>query len=218
MRACGKRNPRSATNCREPAYRKLQGRGAARVCEPLSAIIISSEHCHMKMEPIRKLIVAQQNPTSIEHSARTAVAAIASMLFARMFRLPEPYWAPITTLVVMQSTLGASLPISAQRFAGTALGAVVGGFLVTHFSARVITFGIAVLAIGIFCTALKVERSAYRYASITLAILLLVPRPNSGWGVALHRFLEVSIGIAVGLFVTAIWPEGEIASIMRRQT
>jgi uncharacterized membrane protein YccC len=38
------------------------------------------------------------------HSARTAVAAVASLLAARLFQLPEASWAPITTLVIRQSS------------------------------------------------------------------------------------------------------------------
>ena len=46
------------------------------------------------------------------HSARTAVAAVASVLVARLFRLPEAYWAPIATIVITQSSLGAALKVS----------------------------------------------------------------------------------------------------------
>ena len=35
------------------------------------------------------------------------------------------------------------------------------------------------------------ERNAYRYAGVTMAIVMLVPA-HSGWVVALHRFFEVS--------------------------
>ncbi len=127
-----------------------------------------------------------------------------------MFRLPEAYLAPITTLIVMQSTLGAALPISVRRFAGTAVGALVGALVGTYFPGNVLVFGIAAFAIGLFCAALRVERSAYRYASITLAIVMLISRPSSEWVIAVHRFLEVSIGIAVGLAATALWPERKI--------
>jgi len=61
--------------------------------------------------------------------------------------------------------------------------------------------------LGISAAGFRVERSAYRYASVAVAIITLVPRANKAWVVALHRFVEVSIGIAVGLAVTAIWPE-----------
>jgi len=55
----------------------------------------------------------------------------------------------------------------------------------------------------LFC----LEKTAYRYASITLAIIVLIPRSSPAWAIALHRFLEVSIGIIVALVVVALWPE-----------
>jgi uncharacterized membrane protein YccC len=131
---------------------------------------------------------------------------------ARLFRLPEAYWAAISTLIVMQSTLGAALPISAQRFAGTAVGAAVGALVGSYFPGNILVFGIAVFVIGLFCALFRVERSAYRYASVTLAIVMLVTRANREWVIAVHRFLEVSIGIAVGLALTAFWPERKSAT------
>jgi uncharacterized membrane protein YccC len=161
----------------------------------------------MTFERLRQLIIAKENPSTLEHSLRTAAAALVSLLVARLFRLPETYWAAISTLIVMQSNLGAALPISAQRFIGTAMGAIFGAFVATYFRAKVAVFGVAVFAIGVVCAALKVERAAYRYASITLAIVMLVPRAANEWVVAIHRFFEVSIGIVVGLALSAVWPE-----------
>ena len=66
------------------------------------------------------------NRRVLVHSARTAVAAVVSLAVARALGLPEAYWATITTLIIMQSTLGAALTVSEQRFAGTALGALMG--------------------------------------------------------------------------------------------
>jgi uncharacterized membrane protein YgaE (UPF0421/DUF939 family) len=155
----------------------------------------------------RTWIAAKDNSSSLTDAARAAAAAVVSFLVARLFRLPEAYWAPIITLVVMQSTLAASLPISAQRFVGTAVGAAAGALVGTYFPGSVIAFGIAVLVIGILCAALRIERPAYRYAAITLAIVMLIPRSTREWEIAIHRFCEVSIGIAVGLAMSAIWPE-----------
>ena len=44
-------------------------------------------------------------------------------------------------------------------------------------------------------------------AKHTLAIIMLIPRANSVWVMAVHRFAEVSVGIAVGLAFTVLWPE-----------
>jgi uncharacterized membrane protein YccC len=145
------------------------------------------------------------------HAAQTAVAAIASLLIARLFRLPESYWAVIATLIVMQSSLGAALTVSRQRLAGTALGCSAGALLATYFKPNVFLFGVGVFLLGVICGALRIDRPAYRYAGITLAVVLLIPRSQSPWTTAMHRFAEISIGIAVGLIVTAVWPQTEPA-------
>ena len=55
--------------------------------------------------------------------------------------------------------------------------------------------------------AMESMRSAFRFAGITLAIIMLIPRAMSVLVAAVHRFTEVSVGIAVGLALTALWPE-----------
>ncbi|HTP68465.1 MAG TPA: FUSC family protein [Dongiaceae bacterium] len=140
---------------------------------------------------------------------RTAVVAAASFLVARMFRLPEAYWAPITTVVITQSTLGGAFSVSWKRFVGTALGALIGGLLATYFHRDVLLFAIAVLILGPLCSLLRADRSAYRFGGVTVGIVLLIPRTDAAWQVAFHRFAEVSIGIAVALLFATVWPEGE---------
>ena len=51
------------------------------------------------------------------------------------------------------------------------------------------------------------DRSAYRFGGITLAIVLLVRRVEPAWHFAFHRFAEVSTGIAVALVMTVVSPE-----------
>jgi uncharacterized membrane protein YgaE (UPF0421/DUF939 family) len=81
-------------------------------------------------------------------SARTAVAATASLLIARLFKLPEAYRAAVTTMVVTQSTLGAALTISSQRFVGTALGAAMRALLATYFGSSITAFTAGVFVAG----------------------------------------------------------------------
>jgi len=144
------------------------------------------------------------------HSLRTAVAAVASVLVARLFRLPETYWAAITTLVITQSSLGAALAVSWQRFVGTALGAAVGAMVASYFGPHVLVFGASVFLLGLLCAVARLDRSAYRFGGVALVIVLLIPRTGPAWQIAFHRFAEVSIGIAVALIMTVVWPEREI--------
>ena len=146
------------------------------------------------------------------HTVRTTVAAVVSVLVARLFKLPEAYWAAITTIIVMQSTLGAALNISKQRLAGTALGATMGALVATFLGRSVSLYGVGIFLCGAICAVLRMERSAFRYAGITLTIVLLIAHPQPAWVIAIHRFVEISLGIATGLLLTIVWPEARVTT------
>ena len=153
----------------------------------------------------------QKNLPSLTHALRTALAATASVLIARLLQMPEAYWAAIATLVVMQSTLGATLTLSIQRIVATAVGASVGALDSNFFGANLIAFAVAIVLIGLLSILFRLEKTAYRYASITLAIIVLIPRSGPAWITAVHRFLEVSVGIIVALAIVALWREERIS-------
>jgi uncharacterized membrane protein YgaE (UPF0421/DUF939 family) len=143
----------------------------------------------------------------VVHSVRTAAAVLASLLVARWFRLSEAYWAPITTIVITQSSLGAALAVSWQRFVGTLVGAALGATVASYSGPSALVFGFFVFVLGMLCAFVRVDRSAYRFGGVTLAIVLLIPRTGPAWQVALHRFAEVSIGIGTALIFATVWPE-----------
>ena len=147
------------------------------------------------------------NRAELEHALKSAIAATVSILVSRLCHLPEAYWAAVASMVVMQSTLGASLSISVSRLIGDALGALAGALLAVCFGANVYVFGAGVLLLGVLTAALHLDRAAYRFTGIAMVVVMLIPRPASPWIVALHRFSEISIGIVVGLFVVLIWSE-----------
>jgi uncharacterized membrane protein YccC len=161
------------------------------------------------MPESRKWSWPRAERSELIHAVRTAIAGTAALLIGSLFRLPESYWAAITTIIVMQSTLGAALTASKQRLAGTALGAAMGALLATYVGSNVAAFGAGVFLLGVICAFLRIERNAYRYAGITLAIVMLVARTSPAWLIAVHRFVEISVGIAVALILTAVWPESQ---------
>jgi uncharacterized membrane protein YgaE (UPF0421/DUF939 family) len=126
------------------------------------------------------------------------------MLLARLLKMPEYYWAPISTIVIIQSTIPPRT-LAWQRFVGTALGAVLGAALATFFHATTIVYLLGLLLCGVLSFLLNLG-GAYRFAAITLSIILLIPRAAAPWVVSWHRFLEVSLGVAVALVTATVWP------------
>ena len=131
------------------------------------------------------------------HSLRTAVAAVLSLMLAHALKLAEFYWAPISTIVILLSPSD-PFTLAWQRFAGTALGAVVGALIATFFPMNWMVYGAGILVCGILSALLRLG-GAYRFVAITLTIVLLIAHARPPWVVAYHRFIEVSLGIAVAL-------------------
>jgi uncharacterized membrane protein YgaE (UPF0421/DUF939 family) len=141
------------------------------------------------------------NRRTLFDSARTAIATLVSLLIARALKFPEFYWAPISTIVILLSTID-PLQGAWQRFVGTALGATLGAAVATLLGRASIIYAVGIFVCGILAGLLR-SWSAYRVAAITFSIVVLISR-GPAWMFALHRFLEVSLGIAVALIATLV--------------
>ena len=149
----------------------------------------------------------KENLPSVWHAVRTAIAATLSVLLARLVGMPEAYWAVIATLVVMQSPLSSTVPLAIQRIVASALGASLGAIESACFGANLVAFALTIFVLGLVSLLFRLERVGYSYAGMTLAIIVLISRPETPWIAAAHRFAEVSLGILVALAVVAVWRE-----------
>ena len=118
------------------------------------------------------------------HSLRTAVATVLSLLLARSLKLPEFYWAPISTIVILLSPTNPRT-VAWQRFAGTALGAALGALVATFFSSNWIVYAASIFVCGLLSSVLRLG-NAYRFAAIALTIVLLITHLRPPWSVALY--------------------------------
>jgi len=149
----------------------------------------------------------RENLPSLSHAFRTAVAATLSIILGRLVGLPEAYWAAIATVVVMQSPLGDTVPLAIERIVASALGASIGAIESTYFGPNLFVFALAMLLLGLISFVLRLEKVGYSYACITLVIIVMIPRAETPWIAAAHRFAEVSLGILVALAVVGVWRE-----------
>jgi uncharacterized membrane protein YgaE (UPF0421/DUF939 family) len=129
------------------------------------------------------------NTGHLRHAVKTGVAAVVCLYVTNLFTLPQGYWAAISAMIVLQSSVGATVNTSLNRFAGTAIGAVLGGLFVTLWGSHMWAFGAAVTITGWNCAALGL-RDSYRLASATVALVMLTSSAGAAWPVAFHRFLE----------------------------
>jgi predicted branched-subunit amino acid permease len=67
-------------------------------------------------------------------------------------------------------------------------------------------FALAIIFIGLLSIAFRLEKTAYRWASITLTIIVLIPPSAPAWTIALPKFI-------VALAVVALWPEHQPSAV-----
>src|SRR5271154_1042663 len=109
----------------------------------------------------------------IKEPAVIACTAVICLFLAKWLRLPQGYWAVMSSIIVMQSNVEETISASLTRLVGTAIGAIVGGIFLQLYGVHVWVFGIAVMIVVIICIFLNLKQS-YRLASVTVAIILLV--------------------------------------------
>jgi uncharacterized membrane protein YccC len=85
------------------------------------------------------------------------------------------------------------------------MGAVLGALLATYAPNNWLVYGTGIFLCGILSSIVR-HGGSYRFAAITLSIVVLIGHTRPPWVVATNRFIEVSLGIAVALIVTLIWP------------
>lgn len=141
----------------------------------------------------------------VKHSFWTAMAAMISLSTAKLLSLSEFYWAPISAIIVMQSTLGQSWDTSKQRLIGTVIGALfAGAFNFVFPDVNTLNFGLGIFIMGMICYGLKLTMSAYRLGGVTFAIILLMHHREVAWRIGFDRFVEVALGICAALLVSFV--------------
>lgn len=140
------------------------------------------------------------------HAAKTALAATFCWWLALRFGLRDGYWGAISSIIVLQSNVGATVTASRDRLLGTFIGAAL-GFSFSLFGPLWLSYIFALLAAVIVCGLLNLRNSS-RLAGVTVTIVMLVHKDGPRWGLALDRTEEVLLGIVVALAVsTFVFPD-----------
>ena len=135
------------------------------------------------------------------------VAGLLAYVLAKIFTLPQGYWAVFSAIIIMQASVGGSVKATIDRVIGTIGGAVAGGavgYVVPHQS--VWSLGVAVAIALVPLTLVAALWPNYRIAPLTAVIVLLTPGAQQLGPVdsALYRLVEITLGSFVGLGVSLV--------------
>src|SRR5512132_360587 len=136
----------------------------------------------------------------LHRAVRVTVAAALAYELATRLDLPQGFWAVITAVIVMQSSVGGTLAASIDRVVGTVGGAVVGAAVAVVGSWTKMP---QVLGLVAAIIPLSIAASVYqsmRIAPVTTTIMLLASPSNVDPLVsAADRVFEIALGSIVGL-------------------
>ncbi|MFG1477242.1 FUSC family protein [Xanthobacter sp. V4C-4] len=136
----------------------------------------------------------------VKLGVKAALAALAAYGLAYGLDLPNGYWAVLTAILVVQSTIGASLSVAIDRALGTVVGGGV-GVVAAMAAGPSVTLTFVALGVAVIATSTLAARfSSYKLAPVTAVIVLLSdPTHMDPWISGLHRVFEIGLGGAVGV-------------------
>ena len=144
-------------------------------------------------------------------SLRMTTAGLLSFVAAHLLGLVQVYWAVLTAVIVMQTSVGGSLKAMFDRFVGTLGGAAWGVAVTVGLPHQGVAATGVALAVALIPLAVLVAfRPGYRVAPVTAAIVLLGHLGPGGLGqdgaveAALDRVFEIGLGSIVALLVALL--------------
>jgi uncharacterized membrane protein YccC len=138
---------------------------------------------------------------------RTAVAGLIAFALAHLLDLAQAYWAVLTSVIVIQASVGGSLKAGLDRMLGTVAGALWGVVVTVSIPhPTTLTLGLTlVLALAPLALVAALKPN-YRVAPVT-AIIVLLSTSGAQLGpvhYAIDRVLEIGLGCLIGFGVSLL--------------
>ena len=148
-------------------------------------------------------------PPWINAPLQTAVAAMISLTFAHLLNLPDGFWAPISAIVCSLDAFSGAAQVARRRLLGTLFGVIVAGFQISLAPFSLLSYAVAIFALGVICGLARLHSSAFRFGAIAMTVVVTAEGSSGVWITAATRFVDVSLGILVALAVVRVWPKQE---------
>lgn len=169
--------------------------------------------------PRRAFDATARRKAELHHAVRVSAAVAAAFAVSALIHLPQGYWAVFTAVIVVQTSIGATITASMERLLGTVVGGLVGVAGAYLRASTVLEEGVVLsLAVALLAFAAAVQ-PRLRVAPITAAIVLvggssahMSPILAASWRVA-----DILLGSVIGLSATLfIFPARARRAVMQR--
>ncbi|HSE75100.1 MAG TPA: FUSC family protein [Dongiaceae bacterium] len=155
-----------------------------------------------KLRMASALTFLSSRSSELRLAVRVTAAAVLAFALARLLGFAHAYWAVITAIIVMQTSVGGSLKAALDRLLGTLAGALFGAVIavaVPHADAPGLALAMAAAIAPL--ALLAAVRASFKAAPIT-AFIVLVPMAGqeiAPLAFAFDRILEIAVGSLVGV-------------------
>lgn len=152
-------------------------------------------------------VFLRQHIAELRHALRVVTAVIAAYATVKLLGLPQGWWAVITALLVVQTSVGGSLKAALDRLWGTIAGALYGAIVaITIPHATDVGLGIAIAVAILPLAFLAAINPMFRVAPVT-ALIVMLPiygHTSNPFVYGFDRVVEIAIGNVVALAVTFV--------------
>lgn len=166
---------------------------------------------------VRRLRETATDPSApaFRHALRLAVLLPVADLLARLTPGGRGYWVPLTAAVVLKPDYAATAQRGLGRVAGTLLGVVVTGLLI---SVERPTGGALVIAVAVTAWAsyalFAASFAVYSFALTALVVLLVSTGDPKPLAAVADRGLDTVIGGAIAMAGYLVWPTREQRTLL----
>lgn len=153
-------------------------------------------------------------PRTVENRAalRTAISALAAILVAFAFHLPNPFWSGMSVVIVSNLYTGSIIDKAILRIVGTIIGAVLGFYIAGIVANSFFLFLLScflIIAVSVYFYYYSKNGYAYLLGALCAFIIIsqITINPHNAFYVAIWRPIEIGVGVIVfALGVYSIFP------------
>jgi len=139
---------------------------------------------------------------------KTGLAVAITLIICEWVMATNPFFAAISAIFAMESTVEGTLKVVRDRLFGTILGAAIAIGFTMILAQTSITIGLGVILVISICNALKLQ-GTIKIASIVFLAIALGAHEGNQLNYAFYRTIDTLIGLMVSTLINLfVFPKG----------